>query len=303
MGLLHGRMGGLCQNCLYRNALYQEKIDPMKRLLPCCLQALLLVCLLVANATAQDESPNKDESSKRDVSELSVDELRTYGELKEHLKNKMRAYTARYRAAASKEDKMEVVKTRPSIDVYRPLLSKLVAEGTEEEADKILTWWWHGERGKKDAPLMSKLLIEHHSQAKMLTKFVPRFGWHLSPAQAEPLFRKVLEATNVEAVKATTSFSLLDLLSKKAKTAEGKEAELLQAEIASLSKSIKTEYAEFTDLVGTPLGERLEGIEFSKKLAIGKPVPDIVGSDLDGVEFKLSDYKDNVVMVSFWGQW
>ena len=132
----------------------------MKRLLPCFLQALLLVCLLVANATAQDESPNKDESSKRDVSELSVDELRTYGELKEHLKNKMRAYTARYRAAASKEDKMEVVKTRPSVDVYRPLLSKFVAEGTEEEADKILTWWWHGERGKKDAPLMSKLLVE-----------------------------------------------------------------------------------------------------------------------------------------------
>ena len=113
----------------------------------------------------------------------------------------------------------------------------------------------------------------------------------------------MLEETNVDAVKATTSFSLLELLSKKVKTVEGKEAELLQAEIESLSKSIKTEYAEFTDLVGTPLGERLEGIEFSKNLAIGNPVPDIFGSDLDGVEFKLSDYKDNVVMVSFWGQW
>jgi len=231
----------------------------MKRLLPCFLQALLLVGLLVANATAQDESTNKDESSKRDVSELSVDELTNYDEVKKHLRNKMRAYTARFRAA-SKKDKMELFKTRPSVDAYRPLLSKLVAEGTAEEADEILTWWWHGERGKKDAALMSKLLIDHHSQAKMLTKFVPRFGWHLSPAQAEPLFRKVLEATNVEAVKATTSFSLLQLLSKKAKTVEGKEAELLQAEIESLSKSIKTEYAEFTDLVGTPLGERLEGI-------------------------------------------
>ena len=280
----------------------------MKRLLPCFLQALLLVCLLVANATAQDESPNKDiapnkeESAKRNVSELSIEELQNFAEFKEHLKTKMRAYTARYRTA-SKEDKMDIFKTRPSTEVYRPLLSKLVAEGTEEEAEKILTWWWHGERGKKNAPLMSKLLVDHHIEAKMLTKFVPRFGWDLSPSQAEPLFRKVLEETNVDAVKATTSFSLLELLSKKVKTVEGKEAELLQAEIESLSKSIKTEYAEFTDLVGTPLGERLEGIEFSKKLAIGKPVPDIVGSDLDGVEFKLSDYKDNVVMVSFWGQW
>ena len=95
---------GICQNCLYRNALNQEKIDLMKRLLPCFLQALLLVCLLVANATAQDESPNKDESSKRDVSELSVDELRTYGELKEHLKNKMRAYTCLLYTSPSPRD-------------------------------------------------------------------------------------------------------------------------------------------------------------------------------------------------------
>ena len=274
----------------------------MNRRLPCFLQALLLVCLLVANGTAQDESPNKDESSKRDVSKLSIEELRDFAEFREHFGVKMRAYTARFRAA-SKEDKGEVFKTRPSVEEYRPLLSKLIAEGTEEEADKIVTWWWHGERGKKAAPLMSQLLVDHHSEAEMLTKFVPRFGWALSPAKAEPLFRKVLEATNVEAVKAATSFSLLELLSKKVKTAEGKEAELLQAEIESLSKSIKTEYAEFTDLVGTPLGERLEGIEFSKNLAIGNPVPDIFGSDLDGVEFKLSDYKDKVVMVSFWGRW
>ena len=274
----------------------------MNRLLPCFLQALLLACLLVTNATAQDESPNKEESSKRDVSELSIDELRTYDEFKEHLGIKTRAYIARYRAA-SKEDKIKVFKTRPSYAVYRPLLSKLVAEGTAEEADKILTWWWHGERGKTDAPLMSQLLVDHHSKAEMLTKFVPRFGWDLSPAKAEPLFRRVLEATNVEAVKATTTFSLLNLLFKKAKTVEGKEAELLQAEIESLSKSIKTKYAKYTDLVGTPLGERLEGIEFSRKLAIGKPVPDIVGSDLDGVDFKLSDYEGNVVMISFWGRW
>ena len=274
----------------------------MKRLLPCCLQALLLVCLLVANGSAQDESSNKDESSKRDVSKLSIEELRDFEEMKKHSRIAMRAYTARYRAA-SREGKAEVFRARPSSEVYHPLLSKLVAEGTEEEANEILTWWWHGTRGKRDAELMSQLIVDHHIDAKMLTKFVPRFGWDLTPAKAEPLFRRVLEATNVEAVKATTTFSLFQLLSKKAKTVEGKEAELLQAEIESLSKSIKSEYAEYTDLVGTPFGERLEGIEFSKKLAIGNPVPDIAGSDLDGVEFKLSDYKDNVVMVSFWGQW
>ena len=273
----------------------------MKRLLP-CFQALLIVCLLVANATAQDESSNQDESPSRDVSELSVEELETYEEFREHFRIEMGAYTARFRAASA-EDKTKVFQTRPTVEIYHPLLSKLVAAGTEEQANEIVSWWWHGERGRRDAHLMSQLLIDHHSESKILEKFVPRMGWDLEPEKAEPLLRRVLEASNVKSVKATTSFSLLQLLFKKAETAEGKAAELLQAEIESLSQSIKTEYAEFTDLVDVPFGERLEGIEFAKKLAIGNPVPDIVGSDLDGIDFKLSDYSGNVVMISFWGQW
>ncbi len=279
----------------------QKKIDLMKRLLP-YLQALLFVCLLVANATAQEEAPKKDQSSDRDVSELSVEELQTYDEFRQHFKIEMQAYTKRYRAAAS-EDKAKVAQTRPTIQIYHPLLSKLVAEATATEAEEILSWWWHGDRGRRDAEMMSQLLIDHHSEAEMLTKFAPRIGWDIAPEKAEPLLRRVLEATNVKSVKATTSFSLLQLLLTKAETAEGNAAELLLAEIESLSQTIKTDYAEFTDLADVPFGERLQGIEFARKLAIGSPVPDIVGSDLDGVEFKLSDYQGNVVMISFWGQW
>ena len=67
---------------------------------------------------AQDDSPN------RDVSELGVEDLQTFDELKRHMSIGMRAYTKRYRAAAAK-DKAEVAKTRPTADVYHPLLSKL----------------------------------------------------------------------------------------------------------------------------------------------------------------------------------
>ena len=37
--------------------------------------------------------------------------------------------------------------------------------------------------------------------------------------------------------------------------------------------------------------------------AIGTEAPDIVGKDLDGKEFKLSDYRDQVVVLDFWGDW
>jgi cytochrome oxidase Cu insertion factor (SCO1/SenC/PrrC family) len=38
-------------------------------------------------------------------------------------------------------------------------------------------------------------------------------------------------------------------------------------------------------------------------LEIGKVAPDIEGEDIDGVPFKLSDYRGKVVVLDFWGDW
>jgi len=38
-------------------------------------------------------------------------------------------------------------------------------------------------------------------------------------------------------------------------------------------------------------------------LRVGKEAPVIQGPDLDGKEFKLSDYRGKVVLLDFWGQW
>ena len=40
-----------------------------------------------------------------------------------------------------------------------------------------------------------------------------------------------------------------------------------------------------------------------ENLRIGKVAPDITGEDLDGVNFKLSDYRGKVVVIDFWGDW
>jgi hypothetical protein len=36
---------------------------------------------------------------------------------------------------------------------------------------------------------------------------------------------------------------------------------------------------------------------------VGKPAPEIVGEDVDGAKFKLSDYRGKVVLLDFWGHW
>lgn len=38
-------------------------------------------------------------------------------------------------------------------------------------------------------------------------------------------------------------------------------------------------------------------------LGKGDLIPEISGTDIEGVEFKLSDYKGKVIMLDFWGDW
>jgi RNA polymerase sigma factor (sigma-70 family) len=40
-----------------------------------------------------------------------------------------------------------------------------------------------------------------------------------------------------------------------------------------------------------------------RNLAVGRPAPEIVGTDIDGRSFKLSDYRGKVVLITFWADW
>ena len=55
---------------------------------------------------------------------------------------------------------------------------------------------------------------------------------------------------------------------------------------------------------GTLLADRIDAPKFiEQRLQIGMVAPDIEGEDVDGVPFKLSDYRGKVVVLDFWGFW
>tara|TARA_R110002072_G_scaffold243682_1_gene402742 strand:+ start:60889 stop:61674 length:786 start_codon:yes stop_codon:yes gene_type:complete len=52
------------------------------------------------------------------------------------------------------------------------------------------------------------------------------------------------------------------------------------------------------------LAKQIRGaVDLREKYGVGCEAPDIAGIDLDGVEFKLSDYKGKVIFLDFWGDW
>jgi hypothetical protein len=77
----------------------------------------------------------------------------------------------------------------------------------------------------------------------------------------------------------------------------------LTKEIESLCERVIDKYSTIKHWRGT-LGQAAEGELFElRNLAIGKVAPDIEGEDLDGTQFKISDYRGKVVVLDFWGNW
>lgn len=78
----------------------------------------------------------------------------------------------------------------------------------------------------------------------------------------------------------------------------------VQAQYEALLDRVVKDYADVPDARGRTIGARAESTLFElRNLAIGKVAPEIEGEDLDGVKFKLGDYRGKVVVLDFWGNW
>lgn len=76
-----------------------------------------------------------------------------------------------------------------------------------------------------------------------------------------------------------------------------------EQEALDILKKVHSEFAD-VDLMGQKLGELSERLIFEiEHLSVGKTAPEIEGEDIDGQEFKLSDYRGKVVLLDFWGDW
>jgi peroxiredoxin len=63
------------------------------------------------------------------------------------------------------------------------------------------------------------------------------------------------------------------------------------------------EYADVSDFLCIANMAAQAKLFESPSLGLGRPAPEIIGEDIEGSSFKLSDYKGKVVVLLFWGDW
>jgi hypothetical protein len=124
-----------------------------------------------------------------------------------------------------------------------------------------------------------------------------------TPKETEQILGKIKATTKSPDVKAAFDFKEVQPLLQ-----QQSDGQLSDAEMQKLVERLKKLAADFPD-AKVPFQDVAyrkwvdQTLYRIQHLKVGEVAPDIEGQDLDGVKFKLSDYRGKVVLLDFWGYW
>lgn len=197
--------------------------------------------------------------------------------------------------AANPEERKALFEVRPTADDAVKELFALV--GTEPASDGALAglaWIMRAPSPPENAEQALGLLAKHHVDSEDLADIVMRAGG--TSETVITALTTIAEKSPHRKVKGCATLSLGKALM--GDPVHGKRGEALLEKAAKEYGDIKIHGGRST------IGKVATGQLFeSRRLQIGMTVPDIEGEDIDGVEFKLSDYRGKVIMIDFWGDW
>lgn len=205
------------------------------------------------------------------------------------------AYQAAVRAATTLADRRAALTKRPNPADYADRLLALAEKSPNSPAAEDAVFWvaMNSARLPSGAKALDIVLAKYLGSEQM-TRLVP-----LVPSFAgDPIarLRLIAEKSPSRDVQGSAKMAQAQLLLRQPGGAGQKDAETLLAEVVEKFGDVKATRGTLKD-TATPLLFEI------KHLGIGKTAPELSGEDIDGVKFKLSDYRGKVVVLDFWGHW
>lgn len=222
--------------------------------------------------------------------------------LQDEYSNAYSAWLGRLRAAED-DAAREALQTSHPAQEFAPLFMVLADEYPRTDlAWQALTWITSKVREGEHLVAAVVALARDHAADERLVDVCSSLGSAPDAGVSRGL-RMIIEKSPSRDVQGVASFNLGVQLKGRAALAEGEAATMLVGEYEKLMQTVQADFAD-VEMFGTPLESWATGELFEhKNLQIGMPAPDIAGEDIDGVPFRLSDYRGKVVMIDFWGHW
>ncbi len=169
------------------------------------------------------------------------------------------------------------------------------------------------------------LLVEKYADTIKLSKVVDTLKNEIPNPRLEKLFHQVIEKASTDKAKANALYGYAKFCAQipfykktlaynPAYAARLPKAQLeyinrdrTEKELATVANALQTVIDQYGDLKfqgGRTYGEVATNELFElNHLQVGLEAPEIEAKDLDGVSFRLSDYRGKVVLLDFWGHW
>ena len=214
------------------------------------------------------------------------------------------------REAKTEDERKKALASIPQPEQTAERLLRLAAENAKDPAALDALNWVIANVG---IPIEANKLKDQAIEMIMKDQIdSPKLGnvlgslWNLRPETAEKVLRGILDKSPHRDVQGLACFALgkHEKRMYERVTAAGKdEADKLKKDAEELFAQVLDKFGDVKrgqttlDVLARP-----ELFEL-RYLSIGMIPPDIEGEDIDGKQFKLSDYRGKVVVLDFWGNW
>ncbi|HZN37954.1 MAG TPA: hypothetical protein VFD82_04080 [Planctomycetota bacterium] len=215
--------------------------------------------------------------------------------------------TEEYKAAVAAKDNKKITELRASVAAdSKPLGARAIALADQHKGDVSLQVLAYAAKNFGDADTangVAERIEKNHLKDAALAQLLENAGGlsrGLGPDATNKLLDRVIATSPHALPKAWAMFSQAQMLLGVTNKKDASDAD----KAAAAEKAARLLKAAEPLAAGNALADRVVPMLFeAEHLQIGMAVPDIVGEDVDGVAFKLSDYRGKVVVLDYWGFW
>lgn len=266
---------------------------------------------------AQDEKPTETNPVEKTELEV-VTPAKQISAIKSALRKQVAILGDQIEEATDNRERASIIAQRRTMefDSVEQVLDIVRERDNTRKNIRDLVWFLNRTKGKAKASAHQEL-ISAYIDSEHLTELVRTLARASGPTmETEPWLKELIEKSPHLDVVGGATFGLAQYLTniQQDLSAGGQAHPLTKAVVGSrspedLSSEIKSLLEacveDFADAKQgrNSIGSLASQLLTQMQLVIGNIAPDIIGTDLDGVEFKLSDYRGKVVVIDFWGDW
>ena len=213
--------------------------------------------------------------------------------LKAEFEDARQNFQKNYSAAKTDAEREKIESTYPQPTAYASRIIAVADKAPKSDVEReAMIWILDKAYFTPEADKAIERLQANHLKSSDLEPAIRMLAYSRSEKTPEFL-RAVIKDNPDKKIQAHATYTL-------GYTLFSRDSEKHRAEAEKLFETVRTDFTE----VDTELVKRAESELYEiGNLAIGQVAPDIKGSDVDGKEFALSEYRGKVVVLDFWGDW